>query len=166
MSKARVRSLYRFWLLIALVAMTAGPVSTLAQEVISLSRYYDGDRFLFCFEVPTERVRQLPQWDGKGNPPVSIDEAKQIGAKYLATRFPLAGGFSTSGGEIQKMEVRFYTLRRTVWYYQMDYQPYVAAAKSRDELSEYVAVVLLDGKVVPLKKMGCAFQDRLPPQPK
>ena len=103
--------------------------------------YYYGDQ-PFCFQVPLERVRHLPQWTGTGEPPVSQAQAIRIATKDL--------GLSTPPHRIGLNHVDAHLgPKADVWYYVVEYEP---SGKNPFAL----AVVLFDGKLVP-SGSECAY---------
>jgi hypothetical protein len=113
-----------------------------AEELVRLSAYYYADRPAFCFEVPVERVRHLPTWTGRGEPPVSKAQAATIGARTL--------GLKTAPDriELNHVHARFNAFDGDVWYYIVEYGP-----TERTGLA--VTAVLFDGKPVPKSESDC-----------
>jgi hypothetical protein len=128
------------------------PAPAIAQNYVRFHRYYDGDKLLFCFEAPMARVKKLPLWDGKGEPPMSRDRAIEIGAEHLRSSYPRVGKFKPHRVELGQIDVRYDIFGGIVWYYLVEYAA-ETDGDARLSSTEYLAIVLFDGKPVP-KTMG------------
>ena len=114
-----------------------------AEDYVRLSAYYYADKPAFCFEVPVQRVRRLPAWTGRGEPPVSKAQAARIGARTLGLKPP------PDRIELNHVHARFNAFDGDVWYYIVEYQP-------SDSNGLAVTAVLFDGKPVPKSESDCA----------
>ena len=114
-----------------------------AEEYVRLSAYYYGDKPAFCFEVPLARVRHLPAWGGRGEPPISRSQAARIAARTLgSSRTP-------DRIELNHVHAVFNAFNDDVWYYVIEYGPSEARGLA-------VTAVLFDGKAVPKTESDCA----------
>ena len=129
------------------------PCSSNAEDYVRLSAYYSHDKPLFCFEVPVERVRKLPVWNGSGEPPLPRAQAVEIGRRELG----LPDQASPWSIELNKIEISYFSFKGNVWYYLIDY-----AASTKDasatRTDRNVAVVLLDGTSVSKTDGNCTHR--------
>jgi hypothetical protein len=127
----------------AACVMVSLPYVARAEDYVRLSAYYYGDQPAFCFEVPVERVRHLPAWAGRGEPPLSRAQAARIAASTLGLKPP------PDRIELNHVHARFNVFDDDVWYYIVEYGP-----TERTGLA--VAAVLFDGKPVTKTESDCA----------
>ena len=125
-----------------------------AQEYIHLLRYFKEKNPLFCFEAPISRVQKLPRWDEKGEPPVSRGKAMEVGAEHLRAAYPGVERFDLHRIDLNRINVRVPAYQGDIWYYLIEYDAIVGGDK-RYSATDYVAVVLLDGKPVAKKSGNC-----------
>jgi len=125
-----------------------------AQEYIHLLRYFEEKKPLFCFEAPISRVRTLPRWDEKGEPPVSRGKAIEAGTEHLRAAYPRVERFELHSIELNRINVQVPAYQGDIWYYLIEYDGIVGGEK-RYSATDYVAVVLLDGKSVAKKFGNC-----------
>ena len=130
------------------------PALANAQDYVQLLRYFKGDKPLFCFEVPIHRVKKLPQWSEKSAPPISRRTAIDVGAQQLRSTFHEVDTFETTHVDLNQVDVQFNAFRGKVWYYLIEYAA-VRNGERHLSATDYIAVVLFDGKPVPKKPGDC-----------
>lgn len=144
-----------------LASVTSGALLTLAmgsavaQDHVQLTRYFDGNRLVFCFSVPMSRVVRLPRWNGKDNPPISRERATEVGVGQLRGEYPKIERFELQREELNRVAIDYTKFRGDVWYYLIEYAAIVDGERRYDS-TKYVATVLLDGSSVPKQTEGCA----------
>jgi hypothetical protein len=142
-------------LLILTVTATSARASTLEPEQVSLLRYYDGTKFLFCFQAPMSRVKRLPTWNGDASTlPLSRERAQAVALEAVKASYPSVSRLQPSSTEFNRVAVRFTDTSVDVWYYIVEFAS-VEGANRRHSSREYVSVVLLDGKSVPKQTDRC-----------
>ena len=133
----------RLSLMCAACVLLSLPDAARAEDYVRLSAYYYADSPAFCFEVPVERVRHLPTWVRRGEPPVTKAQAARIGARTLGLKA------SPDRIELNHVHARFNAFDGDVWYYIVEYGP-------TEKTGLAVSAVLFDGKPVPKSESDCA----------
>ena len=149
--------------LVTIAAAAAVFVSPLVhadqQSRVTLQRYFQNDQLLFCFEVAASRIAGLPAWtEGSGDPPVSRGEAQSIGLHALRAEYPAIERFEVRGIELRDLKLRDGLRRRNIWYYEIEFAAVVGG--ERKSGSDYITLVLLDGKAVSKERVNCRMPAR------
>jgi hypothetical protein len=99
----------------------------------------------FAWEIPMGQYEALPRWTPRdAGPALSVARAVEVGGAWISRRHP----------EVKRFEVETVSLMRAGccaagqerWFYHLKFQPVVEG--QRVVGSRFIAVVLLDGKVV------------------
>lgn len=122
------------------------PCAATAEDFVQLSAYYYGEKPLYCFRVPLERVRHLPTWTGDGQPPLSEAQAVEVGSRDVGLSTP------PKRVELNHVNVNVAAFSGDVWYYLIEYVVFDSVKGD----ARVVAVVLLDGKSVTRTQVGCS----------
>ena len=126
-----------------------------AQEYVRLRSYFDGDKPLFCFEVALKRVQKVPDWNQKGEPPISRTKAVELGAQQLRSTYPAVDRFELHRVDLDRVNVQYEVFHGDVWYYLIEYAA-VIGRERKHSATDYVAIVLFDGRPVAKKTGKCS----------
>jgi hypothetical protein len=107
-----------------------------------------GDGPQYRWAIPHERAAAQAQWSPEqGAPPLAMNEAMNIGARWLKSRNPSIESFAANSIELASY-IECCKSQRHIWYYRIDFSAVVGGKEQRDLSNLYTAVVMLDGFVV------------------
>ena len=142
-------------LFVTILVASCGHASWDEPEQVTLLRYYNAGKFLYCFQVPIARAKRLPTWNGEmSTVPVSREAAQAIALKEVAASYPEGRTFGPTSTNLNRVAVRTTDPAMDVWYYIVEFAA-VDGSDRRYAATEYVSVVLFDGKSVPKQSDQC-----------